>query len=91
MNQTYNSGRFSATDGLRWSKNCNGDAFKLYDAMADYWEKHDLHLIAHNTKNLFKYIYYFVAETKPLLSQLCREFLRFDALTGEHAQSDLNF
>ncbi len=82
FNQIYNSGRFTAT--LGWlTAATGGDAFALYEAIAGYWEKHDLHLVAPGGKNLARHLDGFCMNALPAQVAICRQFLKFDTLASE--------
>ncbi len=79
LNQTYNSGRFTAT--LAWLVAAwQDDAFAFYEALAVYWEEGDLHMTAHSGKGLARILADFCRTVKPELAATVREFLKFDAL-----------
>lgn len=79
FNQIYNAGRLSST--LAWLIDAwGGDAFACYEQLAAYWERHDLHLLAHSGRTIVRHLDAFCREARPHLAADCREFLRFDAL-----------
>ncbi len=82
FNQVYNGGRLPAT--LAWlTAAWEGGAFAFYEALAAYWEKNDLHLVAHGGKSLARYLADFCREARPALAGDCRQFLKFDYLDRE--------
>ncbi|MDT8900471.1 B12-binding domain-containing radical SAM protein [Anaeroselena agilis] len=81
FNQLYNSGRFPAT--LDWFVATSGGAFALYEAIAAYWEKHDLHLIAPGARGLARHLDGFCREAFPEQTAICRQFLKFDTLGSD--------
>jgi radical SAM superfamily enzyme YgiQ (UPF0313 family) len=82
FNQLYNSGRFPAT--LDWlTAATGGDAFALYEAISGYWEKHDLHLVAPGGKSLARNLDGFCQDAFPAQAAICRQFLKFDALSSD--------
>ncbi len=82
FNMLYNSGRFPAT--LDWLIACaGGDAFALYEAIAGYWEKHDLHMIAPGGKSLARHLDGFCRDIIPEQNAICRQFLKFDTLGSD--------
>jgi len=82
FNQLYNGGRFTAT--LEWlTAAWDGDAFALYEQIAAYWEKHDLHLNAHSGKTIVRHLDAFCREARPALADDCQQFLKFDALSRD--------
>ncbi|MDR7869131.1 MAG: B12-binding domain-containing radical SAM protein [Sporomusaceae bacterium] len=82
FNQLYNSGRFPTT--LDWLiASSGGDAFALYEAIADYWEKHDLHMIAPGSKSLARHLDVFCMDALPAQASICRQFLKFDTLGSD--------
>lgn len=78
FNQVYNSGRFAAT--LEWLTAAWGDAFRLYEAMAAYWEERDLHLVPHAAKTLHMHLAAFCQTVRPDLADDSRHFQKFDAI-----------
>lgn len=82
--QYYNSGRFrNSTQFLIALK--DGNAFIFYDALTEYWQKRGLHLVAHTTKSLYKYLYEFCEEKYPEKAEVLKEILKFDALLADKA------
>lgn len=82
--QYYNSGRFrNATQLLIDLK--DGNAFRFYDTLTEYWQERGFHLIAHTTKSLYKYLYEFCEEKYPEKAELLKEILKFDALLSDKA------
>ncbi|MDF2565502.1 MAG: hypothetical protein K0Q53_1897 [Massilibacillus sp.] len=82
--QYYNSGRFrNSTQFLIALK--GGNAFIFYDALTEYWQKRGLHLVAHTTKSLYKYLYEFCEEKYPEKAEVLKEILKFDALLSDKA------
>jgi len=81
--QIYNSGRFQQS--LPWLIGLvNGGAFTFYSKLADYWEQHGYHLVAHSSKNLYKYLAEFCTCFYPQARNEHNELLKFDALMSEH-------
>ncbi len=82
FNQIYNSGRFGAT--LQWLVSVyRGKAFGLYSDFAAYWEEQGLQHMAHSSRALYRYIADFCTAVQPEAAQVCRSFLKFDALLAE--------
>lgn len=82
FDRIYNGGRLPAT--LAWlTAAWDGGPFACYEALAAYWERHDLHLVAHGGKNLARYLTAFCGEARPDLAADCRQFLKFDYLDRE--------
>ncbi|CQR70067.1 Oxygen-independent coproporphyrinogen-III oxidase 2 [Sporomusa ovata DSM 2662] len=81
--QVYNSGRFQYS--LPWLiALTGGDAFAFYSKLAGYWEQHGYQLIAHSTKNLYKYMADFGTAFYSQIRHEYHELLKFDALMSEH-------
>ncbi|MBP2634410.1 MAG: B12-binding domain/radical domain protein [Firmicutes bacterium] len=81
--QIYNSGRFCYS--LSWLIALSGGgAFAFYSKLANYWEQHGYHLVAHSTKSLYKYLSEFCAACNPEVITEYQELLKFDALMNEH-------
>lgn len=79
FNQVYNSGRFATT--LQWlAAGWGGDAFRLYEDMAAWWEERDLHLVAHAAKTVHRFIGDFCRDARPDLAADCVQFQKFDAI-----------
>jgi len=82
FNQIYNTGRFKYT--LQFLIPLHGDsAFSFYHDLATYWEKRELHLVAHSSKSLYKYLVDFCQVHHAQEVDLAHEFLKFDALMSE--------
>ena len=81
--QVYNSGRFQYS--LPWLIAAGGGgAFAFYNKLADYWEQHRYHLVAHSAKSLHKYLAEFCTACYPQVLKEYYELLKFDALMSEH-------
>jgi len=82
FNQVYNTGRFQCT--LQFLITLHGnDAFAFYHDLATYWEEHDLHVVAHSSKSLYKYIMDFSHVYHEQECEVIEDFLKFDALMSE--------
>lgn len=82
FNQVYNTGRFKCT--LQFLISLHGeDAFGFYDKLATYWEEQELHLVAHSSKSLYKYLLEFCQIHHEKEVGFVQEFLKFDALMNE--------
>ncbi|WP_378956608.1 B12-binding domain-containing radical SAM protein [Pelosinus sp. sgz500959] len=82
FNQVYNTGRFNYT--LQFLISLHGeDAFGFYHDLASYWEERELHLVAHSSKSLYKYLLDFYRIHHEHAIELVQEFLKFDALMSE--------
>jgi radical SAM superfamily enzyme YgiQ (UPF0313 family) len=82
FNQVYNTGRFKYT--LEFLIRLRGgNAFKFYHDLSTYWEEKHLHLVAHSSKSIYKYLYDFCSIYHEQEISICQEFLKFDALMGE--------
>jgi len=82
FNQIYNTGRYKYT--LQFLITLyDSDAFKFYDELATYWEERELHLVAHSSKSLYKYLVDFCQVYHRQEVDLAQEFLKFDALISE--------
>ncbi len=82
FNQTYNAGRFKTT--LRFLITLHkGDAFAFYDHLTTYWEDRGLHLVAHSSKSLYKYLLDYCLVYHGQEVDKVQEFLKFDALMTE--------
>lgn len=82
--QYYNSGRFRNSTQLLIDSN-GGNAFLFYEKLTEYWQKRNLHLVAHKTKSLYQYLYEFCQEMHPEKMQILKEILKFDALLSDKA------
>lgn len=82
--QYYNSGRFRNATQLLIDL-IDGNAFRFYDTLTEYWQERGFHLIAHTTKSLYKYLYEFCEEKYPEKAELLKEILKFDALLSDKA------
>jgi len=82
FNQIYNSSKFDKALSY-FIKLHGGDAFKFYDDLTEYWEARELHVVAHSSKSLYKYMLEFCQAHYPADSAACEELLRFDVLVGE--------
>lgn len=82
--QYYNSGRFRNATQLLIDL-IDGNAFRFYDTLTEYWQERGFHLIAHTTKSLYKYLYEFCEEKYPEKTELLKEILKFDALLSDKA------
>lgn len=82
--QYYNSGRFKNATQLLIDL-IDGNAFRFYDTLTEYWQERGFHLIAHTTKSLYKYLYEFCEEKYPEKAELLKEILKFDALLSDKA------
>ena len=81
--QVYNSGRFRYS--LPWFiALVDGGAFTFYSKLTSYWEQHGYQLVAHSTKNLYKYMAEFCTDIYPHALNEYQELLMFDALMSEH-------
>ena len=83
FNNLYNNGR------LKYTTDClireqGGDAFNFYERLAEYWEERGYNLLAHSVKSLYQHVLDFCTNIVPKSLQLCQEFLKFDALVGDH-------
>jgi len=82
FNQVYNTGRFVHT--LQFLITLHGcGAFKFYHDLVTYWEEHELHLVAHSSKSLYKYLVDFCQVYHTQEVGIIQEFLKFDALMSE--------
>jgi radical SAM superfamily enzyme YgiQ (UPF0313 family) len=82
--QYYNSGRFR--NSTQFLIDLKGDnAFIFYDTLTEYWQQRGLHLVAHTTKSLYKYLYEFCEEKYPEKAEVLKEILKFDALLSDRA------
>lgn len=82
FNQTYNAGRFKTTLQFLIALR-GGDAFAFYDDLTTYWEERGLHLVAHSSKSLYKYLLEFCQVYHKDAVGKVQEFLKFDALLSE--------
>lgn len=82
FNQTYNAGRFKSTLQFLITLH-NGDAFAFYHDLATYWEERGLHLVAHSSKSLYKYLLNYCQVYHEQEVDIVQEFLKFDALMSE--------
>jgi len=82
FNQVYNTGRFQYT--LQYLITLHGGgAFGFYHDLTTYWEERELHLVAHSSKSLYKYLLDFCQVYHVQEVDLVQEFLKFDALMSE--------
>ena len=82
FNQVYNTGRFKYSLLFLITLH-GGNAFRFYHDLATYWEERELHLVAHSSKSLYKYLVDFCQAHHASEGELAQEFLRFDALMSE--------
>lgn len=82
FNQVYNSGRFKITLDF-FITLYEGNAFQFYQNLSTYWENENLHLVAHSSKSIYKYLLKFCALHHEESVSFCQEFLKFDALMSE--------
>jgi len=82
FNQVYNTGRFTCTLQYLVTLYSN-DAFAFYHQLVTYWEEKELHLVAHSSKSLYKYILDFCWCYHPQEVSLVQEFMKFDALLSD--------
>lgn len=82
FNQVYNTGRFQSALQFLITLH-DGDAFSFYHDLATYWEERKLHLVAHSSKSLYRYVLDFCQVHHAQKVDLIQEFLKFDALTSE--------
>ncbi len=82
FNQVYNTGRFKYTLDFLIRLH-GGNAFRFYHDLSAYWEAGQLHLIAHSNKSIFKYLFDFCSIYHEKETNMCQEFLKFDALISE--------
>lgn len=82
FNQVYNAGRFKYTLQFLISL-YKEDAFAFYHDLATYWEERELHLVAHSSKSLYKYVLDFCQLYYEKEVELVQEILKFDALVSE--------
>lgn len=79
----YNAGRFRKTTAYLIGL-FGGNAFVFYDALTTYWERRKLHIIAHTTKSLYRYLSDFCQEIHPDRQKAVEELLKLDALLTDH-------
>lgn len=84
FNQYYNSGRFRYVLPFLIQLE-QGDAFRFYRSLADFWEERELHLLAHSTKSLYRYLLDFCKIRYSSHKTNCNELLKFNALLIEKA------
>jgi len=82
FNQVYNTGRFKYALQFLITLH-NENAFAFYHDLATYWEERELHLVAHSSKSLYKYILDFCTIQHKQEVDLIQEFLKYDALMSE--------
>jgi len=82
FNQVYNTGRFTCTLQFLIALH-GGDAFAFYHDLTTYWEERKLHLVAHSSKALYKYLIDFCQVHHAQEVGVTQEFLKFDALVSE--------
>lgn len=80
--QVYNSGRFRTTLPYLVEK-AGGDAFEFFRSLTAYWEKQNLHMVAHSTKSVFKYLLDFCKLYFTNDMDMCSNLLKFDSLLIE--------
>ena len=78
----YNAGRFGKTIAYL-IKASGGNAFAFYSALTDFWEQRGLHLVAHTTKSLYRYLLEFSREQYPQAARIASELLKLDALLSD--------
>ena len=82
FNQVYNTGRFKCTLDYMVTL-YDGDAFAFYHQLRAYWEEEELHVVAHSSKSLYKYILDFCSTYHQEEVALVAEFMKFDALMSD--------
>lgn len=82
FNQVYNTGRFQRTLQFLITVH-GGNAFNFYHDLTTYWEEEELHLVAHSSKSLYKYLVDFCQVYYAQEVDLVQEFLKFDALMSD--------
>jgi hypothetical protein len=82
FNQVYNTGRFKYTLDFLVRLH-GGNAFRFYHDLSTYWEEKRLHLVAHSSKSIYKYLHEFCFVYHEKEIRICQEFLKFDALMGD--------
>lgn len=85
FNQVYNAGRFRCA--LQFLITQYDNAFAFYDQLTTYWEEQELHLVAHSSKSLYKYLLKFCRVYHEQAVDVVQEFLKFDALMSEKGSS----
>ena len=78
----YNAGRFRHTTQYLIERG-GGDAFHFYDLLTEFWESRCLHVIAHTTKSLYRYLADFCEVHHPEAAAVVRELLKLDALLAD--------
>lgn len=88
----YNSGQFSYT--IRFLEKLTGDAFLLYEKLADYYEKQGYLLASSKRIAHYEHLLAFVEEvaaTDTALVELTREYLLFDCYLRENMKTAPSF
>lgn len=80
--QYYNSGRFRNSTQYLINLS-NGNAFQFYEALTMYWQEQNLHIVAHTTKSLYRYLYEFCQQKYSEEAKVLKEVLKFDALLSD--------
>lgn len=88
--QYYNSGRFRHATAYLVAA-AEEDAFRFYEALARYWQTHNLHLVAHATKSLYQHLYDFCRAIFPQEVPTVCQLLKLDALCADQGRIRPNF
>lgn len=78
----YNASRFGKTIAYL-IKASGGNAFAFYRDLTNFWEQRGLHLVAHTTKSLYRYLLEFSREQYPQSAVAASELLKLDALLSD--------
>lgn len=78
----YNAGRFGKTMAYL-IKASGGNAFTFYSSLTNFWEQRGLHLVAHTTKSLYRYLLEFSRGQYPQAACAAAELLKLDALLSD--------
>ena len=81
----YNSGQFVNTLELLESEFV--DAFTMFEALRDYYDKHDLNGISHTRIARYEILYQFALEKAPEKKELYREKLTYDLYLRENVKN----
>lgn len=77
----YNAGRFrNATDYLT---QVEADAFRFYERLTAYWQRENLHLVAHTPAALYAHLLAFCHVAYPAQVEAVAELLKLDALLAD--------
>jgi radical SAM superfamily enzyme YgiQ (UPF0313 family) len=85
----YNSGKYACC--LRYLTGKYPSPFTLFDALSEYWEARQYHLLPQKGKGLYAVLYGFGTGLYPSESGVFRELLKYDMLVSENIRTFPHF